>query len=219
MAQGLLSLSSVETSASRSLRTLVHAESQVAISSGVTQEERNVAIQKLLTEARRLGPVGIDRTEEEQLRLLNLAREVSKKVSDPSSSQPARYPLTGVHSMVYSAAPGGSSGKIVGPINGKVRQEFVDDKTFINSVELGPLKIALRAERTIMDDTRIKVFFRETFVSLFGNVITTKEIENNRGGVWNYLFAGEITDTTTGQRKLVRVMETPSLFIVEQDLD
>ena len=179
------------------------------------QEDRDAMMQNFLVQARKLGPVGIDRTEEERLELLTNARAIAK-FSDPS---PAQYPLSGVHSMVYSAAPGSSSGKLFGPVNGKVLQEYVDDVTFINSVELGPLKIALHAERTVMDDSQIKVTFKETSISLFGSIVANKKFENNRGGVWKYLFIGEVMDPAQGQRKLVRVMETPSLFILEQNLD
>ena len=199
-------------------KSLLYVASQDAMCDATQEQQdldRNVAVQNLLTLARELGPVGADRTEEEQMQILKDARALAERFPTPS---PARFPLTGIHKTVYSAAPGGSSGKLIGPINGKVQQEFVDDVTFVNSVELGPLRIALRAERTVMNDTKIKVIFRETSVSLFGNVVTTKPIEN-QGGVWSCLFVGEITDSLSGQRKLVRVLETPSLFVIEQDLE
>mmetsp|Transcript_3048 Transcript_3048/g.4104 ORF Transcript_3048/g.4104 Transcript_3048/m.4104 type:complete len:224 (+) Transcript_3048:79-750(+) len=179
---------------------------------GTTSENRDDRVLELVNKARKLGPVGVLRPEEEQQKLFEEARAIAKY----SDRKPARFPLKGFHELIYSAAPGGSSGKI-GPFSGKVRQEFVDDTIFINTVELGPLKIALRAERKVLDDKRIRVTFRETTIYLFGNVVTSKELENS-GGVWNYIFSGEITDTN-GNRKLVRVMETPSLFIIEQDLD
>ena len=40
---------------------------------------------------------------------------------------------------------GGSSGKI-GPFVGAVTQTFIDDVKFVNSVELGPLRLALQAK-------------------------------------------------------------------------
>ena len=176
-----------------------------------TKEERDARILAFVEKARSLGPVGVFCTEEQQEELLQEARALAP-LSDPF---PAKKPLFGFHDLVYSAAPGGSSGKI-GPFAGKVRQEFTDDATFFNSVQLGPLQIALRAERTILDKKRIRVTFRETTVSLLGNPLSSKEITNS-GGVWNYIFAGEITQED-GRRKLIRVMETPSLFIIEQDL-
>jgi len=133
------------------------------------------------------------------------------------SNKAARIPLEGIHSLVYSAAPGGSSGKLFGPVYGKVQQEFVDQEIFINSVQLGPLKIALQAKRKIMNDTSIKVTFLKSSVSVFGNNVVEKELAETSGGVWKYLFCDTITDVD-GTKKLLRIMETPSLFVIEQPL-
>lgn len=175
-----------------------------------TADDRDALVAQVLELARELGPVGSYRTEQEQQELLDLA----KKLGSYSAAKPARAMLDGVHSLIYSAAPGGSSGKLLGPVYGKVQQEFVDGITFINSVKLGPLRIALTAERKIMNDTRIKVTFKQTKVSLFGKTMLDKEITG--GGVWDCIFTGQVTDQ--GQEKLIRVMETPSLFVIEQAL-
>jgi hypothetical protein len=174
--------------------------------------DRDPVVLEIIERARSLGPVGVNCSPEEQESLLEQAKEIVALSDD----KPARSQLTGLHNLVYSAAPGGSSGKI-GPFVGKVKQEFVDDLTFYNTVEFGPLKITLRAEREVKSDTAIKVTFRETTVTLFGNEITRKSIENS-GGVWKCLFSGVVT-SPEGRRKLVRVMETPSLFVLEQYLD
>ena len=173
---------------------------------------RDDKVLDFVKQARAVGPIGINSPEEERKALVSVAKEDIASLSD---KKPARVPLSGLHKLVYSASPGGSSGKI-GPFVGKVTQEFVDDVTFINAVSLGPVKIALRAEREVKSDTAIKVTFRETTVTLFGNKVTSKLIENS-GGVWKYVFSGVVTDTN-GRQKLVRVMETPSLFVLEQDL-
>jgi hypothetical protein len=173
--------------------------------------DRDAVVLQIIERARSLGPVGLDCSEEEQASLVEEAKEIAALSDD----QPARSQLTGLHNLVYSASPGGSSGK-VGPFVGKVTQEFVDDKTFYNAVEFGPLKISLRAEREVKSDTAIKVTFRETTVTLFGNKVTSKIMENS-GGVWKYLFSGVVT-SEDGRRKLVRLMETPSLFVLEQYL-
>jgi len=144
-----------------------------------TTKQRDIKVMDFVERARSLGPVGTDRTEEEREGLASMAKREIAKLSDV---KPARASLSGRHKLVYSASPGGSSGKI-GPLTGKVTQEFVDDTTFINAVELGPLKIALRAEREVKSDTAIKVTFRETTVTLFGIKVTSKTIENS-GGVW-----------------------------------
>ena len=103
----------------------------------------------------------------------------------------------------------------MGPFNGKVTQEFVDETTFVNAVKLGPLTIALTASRDIKNDTTIAVKFITTRVYLFGNQIAEKDVGG--GGVWKMLFAGIVRDTD-GTEKLVRILETPSLFVIEQTL-
>mmetsp|Transcript_15011 Transcript_15011/g.28448 ORF Transcript_15011/g.28448 Transcript_15011/m.28448 type:complete len:223 (+) Transcript_15011:47-715(+) len=178
-----------------------------------TSTLRDEKVMDFVERARSLGPVGTDRTKEERGELASTAKMQIAKLSD---KKPARASLSGLHKLVYSASPGGSSGKI-GPLTGKVTQEFVDDTIFINAVELGPLKIALRAEREIKSDTTIKVTFRETTVTLFGIKVTSKTIENS-GGVWKYLFSGVI-ETSSGKRKLIRIIETPSLFVLESEIN
>lgn len=171
-------------------------------------DERTLRVQELLRLSRELGPVGSRRSAEDQQRMLNAALEL-KPFSDPN---PAELPLSGIHNLVYSAAAGGSSGKL-GPIDGTVTQEFVNATTFINSVTVGPLEIGLTASRQVKSDTILAVKFHKTTVSVFGVPLVDKEISG--GGSWKMLFAGHITDTD-GTRKLVRVMQTPSLFVLEQ---
>ncbi len=95
-------------------------------------------------------------------------------------------------------------------------QEFVDEETFINAVQLGPFKIALRASREIKSDTVIKVSFHQTTVSLFDIPIVNKDIAG--GGAWKMMFCGVVTDATSDRKTLVRIMETPSLFVIEQPI-
>jgi hypothetical protein len=174
-------------------------------------QDRNFKIQELLTEATKVGQVGSIASEEERARMISLA-EALVQDSDP---HPARYPLQGVHTLVYSAAPGGSSGQLFGNVIGKVSQLFEDEDIFYNRVQLGPLLISLKARREVKNDTSIKVTFLETTVSLFGKALVQKELKG--GGVWRCLFVGKMQDAN-GKEKLVRVMETPSLFVIEQTL-
>ena len=167
-------------------------------------------VREVLALARELGPVGAFRTTEEQEKILQLARSLQKPKQAPTS-----IPLDGIHNLVYSAAPGGSSGKI-GPFAGKVTQEFVNSTAFINAVELGPLKLALQARREIVDGNRINVFFLETKLTVLGVPVLEKPASG--GGQWKYLWAGVIPGEN-GKKKLIRIMETPSLFVIEQDLD
>jgi len=119
-------------------------------------------------------------------------------------SQPARMPLDGVWDLVYCTAPGGSSGK-VGPLVGAVTQTFVDDTRFINAVELlGALKVSLEAEREIMDDTSIKVTFKEMAFALLGVEVFRKPAKGS--GVWQQRYVDSE----------LRVMNTPSLFVLRR---
>jgi len=118
-------------------------------------------------------------------------------------AQAARIPLQGAWDLVYCTAPGSSSGK-VGPFVGDVTQTFVDDLRFVNAVELGPLRVALEAERKIVDDDKIQVTFREMAFSLFGQELFRKPLKGQ--GVWEQRYVDEN----------LRVMNTPSLFVLRK---
>jgi hypothetical protein len=173
--------------------------------------DRNTLVQEVLALSRTIGPVGVFASVQDQQSLEQLALSL-KPFSDKN---PTQRQLRGRHSLVYSAAPGGSSGRLAGPLYGTVTQEFIDDDSFINSVQFGPLEISLRATKTSPSNQKNLVQFRQTTVRLFGQIVLQKDIRG--GGVWDYLFIGEITDTD-GTVKLVRVMKAPSLFVLEQPL-
>ena len=94
---------------------------------------------------------------------------------DCVASKAARRNLTGVHNLVHSASTGSSSGRL--PFcQGDRPCSDNDDDTFINWVELGPLKI---------------VTFQETTVSLFGQRLAYKNrkwVEEEECGI---LFSWE----------------------------
>lgn len=173
--------------------------------------EGNDKILKVLDTAGSIGQVGSLASEEDQL----LMEKVAEDVFSLSESNPARIPLAGEHKLVYSAAKGGSSGRIFGNVVGKVSQLFEDDEIFYNQVKIGPLQISLRAKREIKNDSTIKVSFLDTSFNLFGRTLKKADIKG--GGVWKVKFVGKVEDDN-GNKKLVRIMETPSLFILEQDL-
>mmetsp|Transcript_13503 Transcript_13503/g.28510 ORF Transcript_13503/g.28510 Transcript_13503/m.28510 type:complete len:201 (-) Transcript_13503:2959-3561(-) len=173
--------------------------------------ERNAKISRVLDTAGAVGQVGSLASEEDQLLMV----EVAKDAIPLSESKPARIPLSGEHRLLYSAAPGASSGRVFGNVVGTVSQFFEDDEIFYNRVNFGPLQIALQAKREIMNDSTIKVSFLETSFNLFGK--TLKKGQAGGGGVWKVKFVGEVEDEN-GNKKLVRIMETPSLFVLEQDL-
>jgi len=174
------------------------------------RNERNEISQKLVQIARSVGQVGSKSTDENR----ELLSSIAKQLAPYSDEKPARIPISGVHDLIYSASPGGSSGTI-GPFVGKVTQKFIDDTTFQNIVELGPLKVVLTAERRVLDDVRIRVKFIETSVDIFGFEIIRKETKGQ--GVWNHLFVGAV-ENDRGEKTLLRVLETPSLFVIEQKI-
>ena len=118
--------------------------------------------------------------------------------------KPARRELRGIYDLLYCTAPGGSSGK-VGPFVGHVTQNFLDETRFINAVELFDIiKISLFAEREVMDDTKIRVKFKQTGVEIFGVELFRKDVTGS--GVWRQVYVDED----------LRVMETPSLFVLQK---
>ena len=139
--------------------------------------ERNDKILKVLGTAGDVGQVGSLASEEEQL----LMEEVVRGVDHLSEPKPARFALTGEHKLIYSAAKGASSGRVFGNVVGKVSQVFEDDEIFYNRVNFGPLQIALRAKREIMNDSTIKVSFLETSFNLFGRTLKKADVGGGGG--------------------------------------
>ena len=179
----------------------------------ILSEDRNEKILDLLRAASEVGQVGSLASEEDQQKMERLA-ELAYPLSE--FDKPAQVPSAGEHTLVYSAAPGASSGRVFGNVVGKVSQLFENDEIFYNRVTFGPLMVALKARREIKNGSTIKVSFLENTISLFGKTLTQKEIGG--GGVWKVRFVGKVKDND-GKEKLVRVMETPSLFVLEQPLN
>lgn len=208
--------SSLSSSSSSSTTTTTESSDEAQ------EKTKEYLIQSLLQKIQQVGQIGSRVSESDQTHLLNL----SKQLSPYSNAQPARLPLTGEHTLLYSASTGGSSGAL-GPFwVGKVTQFFVNEIDFINQVQFGPLEVKLYATRQVMDDERIKVTFRETSVNFLGIELLRKETKGQ--GIWKHVFVGMIDDYEEesgtakqggggeGQRRLLRVLETPSLFVIEQ---
>ena len=162
-------------------------------------------------EACSAGQIGVKATEEEQAEIDECVQKLTSVAGEQNDA--AYFPLTGDHDLLYSMSAGGSSGAI-GPFVGKVTQKFVDDEQFINGVKLGPLSVELLAIRNILDGTRIRVKFQETTIKLFGFEVSRSETKG--AGVWKNLYVSEIE--RDGDKRLLRVMETPSLFIIQQKI-
>jgi hypothetical protein len=151
-----------------------------------------------------------------------------KPYSDPT---PARIPLSGTFDLVYSASPYVSSGRLFGPVYGRVTQEFLSPDIFCNRVRLGPVQLSLTARCDVKSDTVVRVNFLKARISLFGKTI----VENpaSGGGDWKYIFAGiysggdddddededgSVPCSSALRPRFVRVLEAPNLFVIEQVL-
>jgi hypothetical protein len=184
-------------------------------------------VRELLRAAKEVGQVGSLASEKDQALMITLAQALMTAAAgnmtdsaQPSPALLARYPLSGEHTLLYSAAPGGSSGRLFGSVVGKVTQFFESEQIFYNRVDLGPVRISLQATREVKNDKIIKVTFLETTVSLFGKTLVRTPLSG--GGVWKVKFVGIIPNDPNhdkgGKGRLIRVMETPSLFVLEQRL-
>jgi len=148
---------------------------------------------------------GVDATEDTRANIARVVQDL--EALQPATPAPTALPLrNSQHTLLYCESQGGSSGKI-GPWVGIVEQLFdaSDDIQFINAVTLGPLRIELAAERKVIDDTRIKVNFRETAITAFGVELVTKPTKGS--GIWTQRFVDEE----------LRIMDTPSLFIIRRE--
>ena len=97
---------------------------ELQLASNTDVAERNDKILKVLGTAGVVGQVGSLASEEDQLKM----EEVAKNVIPFSESKPARIPLAGEHKLIYSSAPGIPSGHAFGcNVVGKVSQLFEDD--------------------------------------------------------------------------------------------
>lgn len=179
-----------------------------SMTSTAAKTDSSTTVSELLSLARRYGPIGASAPEDIQQQVKDLVSRL------PSTRNPAKVPLTGVHSLLYSDSTGGSSGRLFGPVYGQVVQRFVDDRIFQNIVNIGPLAIVLTAEREILNGSTIKVSFRQTQVEFLGQTLLQKEIGG--GGAWKVLYTDVVQEN--GQEKLVRVLQAPSIFILEQPL-
>ena len=83
-------------------------------------------------------------------------------------------------------------------------QTFLDETAFENAVELGPLKIQLRAKRTPKDARTYRVDFESLTFSLFGLALGSKPLAG--GGAWKVRYVDDD----------LRIMDAPNLFILQR---
>jgi hypothetical protein len=86
-------------------------------------KQQQTSILRFLENARKFGPVGSFRSIQDQDDVVSAAKRLSG-----GNPRPADLPLQGVHRLVYSGAPGASSGKLFGTVAGQVTQTFVNSR-------------------------------------------------------------------------------------------
>jgi len=129
-------------------------------------------------------------------------------------------PLEGEHKLIYIDSE--RTPQYIGPFKGTTTQYFMDEAMFENRLTLGPVQIALAATRNVMDESRLKIKFQSFGVNVFGTELVKNELKQQ--GVWKMVFVGEVndisrTDDIGGEKKiLLRVMLTPSLYILSKEL-
>ena len=121
-------------------------------------------------------------------------------------------PLEGEHSLLFTTVAGGSSGKL-GPFVGAVTQNFIDAVAFENVVELGPLRLALRAKRTPTDGQTYRVDFEALGVEVFG--VKLFERAMGGGGAWKLRYVDD--DVRIMDVSLRDVLADPARFMEDAD--
>ena len=171
--------------------------------------ERNSLATELLTAAKEIGQVGKRASMEDRERINQLALRLQPH-SDP---RPAMIPLTGTHSLVYSGSDSGPTAGLIGPFVGKVTQFFCNETVYQNRVQFGPLQVSIFGKRRLLSDTDIEVGFYRTQIHLWGQQVLDRNVELWRTpGRWEHIFVGQVE--VEGQTLLLRVMNTPKLFIL-----
>ena len=197
-------IGALQLSAARSGRSPTQSRSALIRASAV----ESPTLAPLIQAATASGPVAVDASDEAQAAVESAAVALRGQ----GAAAPADIPLRGTYSLLYSAAKGGSNGKL-GPLTGTVQQIIVDETSFINQVDFfgGALCVQLHAERERLDEERIRVNFKETSFRLLGNELVRKP--TNGSGVWVNEFVQQGDD---GESAGFRVMRTPSLFVLQQ---
>ena len=186
--------------------------SDVTTNINETFEVDNQAVLDLVNKARLLGPVANDRTDFEKEQILQQARTLANNATiTSSSSAPTHVDLTGVHERLYSTSPGKRRGRI--------RQRFLNATFLENSVQFGPVSMVATATLTPTSlDTSTIEFHSLSYRILGLDVPWGRKSLQGSEGTWKFLFVGNFVDPLDGKLKRLRVMETPSLFMLLQEL-
>lgn len=185
-----------------------------------TRLQRNEIIKSLLKETQ--GETDGTKLPDSQREIINsLVKSLEEITSVDTSLDMTSTSLEGEHRLIYIDSE--RTPQYIGPFKGTTTQYFVNEEEFQNRLTLGPVRIALTALRKRMDEYRMKVKFQSFGVSVFGIDVVNKPLKQQ--GVWKMVFVGEVDvdldgDSTQSDKKrtLLRVMRTPSLYILATDL-
>ncbi|GFH51692.1 hypothetical protein CTEN210_08168 [Chaetoceros tenuissimus] len=158
---------------------------------------------------------------EEIQSIVQQIEDQTKEFPPDSAGDFTSFPLEGEHRLIYIDSK--RTPQYLGPFKGTTTQYFIDEENFQNRLTLGPLQIALSAKRKVMDSKRMKISFQSFGVNLFGNEVVKKETKQQ--GVWKMVYVGNITRSGdensmiagNEKRMLIRIMRTPSLYILAKD--
>jgi hypothetical protein len=181
------------------------------------EEERNRRATQLLLGCQAVGTqVGMDTTEANR----EFLRDLAKDMIPFTDEKPASVPLEGVYDLIYSDAESGFPAGKVGPFVGKVTQIFHNETVYENVIEVGSVRASVFANRKVLNDTNIEVSFYKRHVEMFGLPVADAVFDST--GSWGQLFVGVANidgkDDKKRRRVMLRVMQTPNLFILTQDI-
>eukprot|EP00979_Chaetoceros_neogracilis_P010988 scaffold2640_cov256-Chaetoceros_neogracile.AAC.2 len=148
------------------------------------------------------------------------ALSIENTFTDTNGVDYTSIPLEGEHKLIYIDSE--RTPQYIGPFKGSTTQYFGDETMFENRLTFGPIQIALTADRKRMDESRMKIKFQSFGVKVFGSELVKKELKQQ--GVWKMVFVGMVkdnlrTDDIGGAKNiLLRVMRTPSLYILAKEL-
>lgn len=150
------------------------------------------------------------KTNERKRLLITFLSDQMSLFSDP---KPACIPLNGSYPLIYGDSKNPSTGNI-GPFMLNVVQTFGDSKTYVNNIFISFFKIEAHAEKQVLDDFTILVTYKEIILKLFDIIIFRRRVDYE--GKWKQVFVGVVNEGNS--KKILRIMKTPDLFILEQPI-
>lgn len=157
------------------------------------------------------GAAGRNGTDVPAAARAEVAEAVAALAAVSPDPRPSRADLRGSSwALLYTDSKGSSSGRL-GPLVGRVTQEFAPDgPAYTNVVSLGPLSARLEASFAAAGDRALAVQFESIGLRLGGLQLLQKPFPAPKPrGTWELLFSD-------GQWRVLRIAETGNVFILER---